>query len=158
MEIWQDIPSYGGVYQVSGLGNVRRANGRLLRPRLDADGYPKITLGKKGSRRSYRVHTLVLNAFVGPRPDGMECRHLNGDRTDARLENLCWGTSVENKADMARHGTVLRGQSHPMARLTKDQVDLLRKTKAVRKACRELGISEGHAYRIRAGGNWRVSA
>ena len=51
------------------------------------------------------VHRLVLEAFVGPRPEGMVARHLNGDPGDNRLENLAWGTQSENNYDKVRHGT-----------------------------------------------------
>src|SRR4051812_25002272 len=53
------------------------------------------------------VHHLILEAFVGPTPEGMECRHLNGERDDNRIANLAWGTRAENVADtigMGRHG------------------------------------------------------
>lgn len=52
------------------------------------------------------VHRLMLEAFVGPCPPGMECRHLNGVADDNRLENLCWGTHLENEMDRRRHGTM----------------------------------------------------
>ncbi|MFV0400614.1 MAG: HNH endonuclease signature motif containing protein [Oscillospiraceae bacterium] len=51
------------------------------------------------------VHKLVLEAFVGVRPEGMVCRHLNGNSLDNRLLNLCWGTPQENVRDSIRHGT-----------------------------------------------------
>lgn len=51
-----------------------------------------------------RVHAVVLNAFVGPRPDGMVCRHLDDDKTNNALSNLCWGTPRENQLDVVRNG------------------------------------------------------
>jgi hypothetical protein len=53
-----------------------------------------------------KVHRLILEAFCGPCPAGMEARHLNGNRRDNRLSNLCWGTPVENANDKRSHGTV----------------------------------------------------
>ncbi len=49
------------------------------------------------------IHDLMLTAFVGACPDGMECRHLNDISTDNRRENLCWGTRKENAQDMVRN-------------------------------------------------------
>jgi hypothetical protein len=49
------------------------------------------------------VHRLILETFVGPRPPGKQCRHLNGDSLDNRLENLAWGTFHENFADRLAH-------------------------------------------------------
>jgi len=52
------------------------------------------------------VHTLVLTAFVGPRPPSLEARHLNGNPQDNRWpENLAWGTHSENEKDKIKHGT-----------------------------------------------------
>lgn len=48
------------------------------------------------------VHHLVLEAFVGLRPQGTECCHYDGDTTNNRLDNLRWGTSADNKADAIR--------------------------------------------------------
>ncbi len=73
------------------------------------------------------VHRLVLEAFRGPCPDGMEARHLNGARTDNRLENLCWGTREENIADKKAHGTMLRGERHPNSKFTDDDIRAMRR-------------------------------
>lgn len=59
-----------------------------------------------GGRKVYRlVHRLVLEVFFGPCPEGMECRHLDGNPGNNRLDNLAWGTKKENQADSRRHGT-----------------------------------------------------
>jgi hypothetical protein len=51
------------------------------------------------------VHSLVILAFVGPRPDGEQVRHLNGNPADNRLTNLAYGTQSQNQQDSLRHGT-----------------------------------------------------
>ena len=73
---------------------------RWLKPH-HSNGYPIIGL----DQHTYRVHRLVLETFVGRCPKGMECRHLNGNRADLRLLNLCWGTRSENAHDAIKHGT-----------------------------------------------------
>ena len=84
------------------MGRLTTRRGRLLQPQLDTAGYLRVALGRHVYRR---LHNLVLLAFVGPRPDGMEeIRHLNGIRTDNRLENLVYGTRSENQLDTVRHG------------------------------------------------------
>ena len=72
------------------------------------------------------VHRLVLEAFVGPCPADMECRHLNGNPADNRLENLAWGTHRQNQADRIAHGTLPFGVTHPLAKLTEEQVRAIR--------------------------------
>ena len=156
METWKAIPGYAGLYEVSTLGNVRRPDGALLKTRLNTYGYPRINLSKDGQRRSYAVHGLVLAAFVGPRPEGQECRHLDGNRANAALENLVWGTSTENKADMARHGTVLKGETHPCAKLTAEKIQQIRDFDgSVRQTARAFGINPSHAWKIRQKGVWQ---
>jgi hypothetical protein len=91
------------------------ANGRMGRHRIDrwkpmkaslnAKGYQSVNLvpPEGGRYKTFRVHRLVLFAFVGLCPPGMECRHLNGVRSDPRLVNLAWGTKAENADDRRRH-------------------------------------------------------
>lgn len=74
-----------------------------------------------------QVHQLVLEAFVGLCPDGMECRHLNGVRDDNRLENLCWGTRKENQNDKIVHGNSLKGERNPYAKLSNEDVVEIKK-------------------------------
>ncbi len=71
-----------------------------------------ICLKGGGRCRTTFVHTLVLEAFVGPAPDGMECLHRNGDPQDNRLANLRWGTRKENVADQLTHGDFAVGIRH----------------------------------------------
>jgi hypothetical protein len=106
MEIWKLVPEYEGKYEVSDQGRVRsfqrKPQGIILRPGRMPSGHLSVALGRGNSQC---VHKLVLLAFVGTAPDTHECRHLNGDPADNRLENLCWGTRSENIKDAVRHGT-----------------------------------------------------
>ena len=68
-------------------------------------------------RGTMLVHRLVMLAFDGPQPEGMECRHLNGNPADNRIENLKWGTRKENEADKVSHGTDNSGERHGRAKL-----------------------------------------
>ncbi|RAV17526.1 hypothetical protein DQP57_00435 [Mycobacterium colombiense] len=118
-EQWRAVIGYEGSYEVSDLGNVRSRRRvvhcadetirivpeRQLKPITAApSGYKSVVLAKGGRTKMFRVHRLVLEAFVGGRPEGMECRHLNDIPCDNRLENLAWGTSSENKLDIVRNG------------------------------------------------------
>lgn len=101
-EIWRPVPG-SEQYEVSDLGRVRRG-ARLLTPyTTNTSRYPRVALSAPSGRKMAYVHHLVLGAFVGPRPEGMETRHLNGVRTDCRLVNLAYGTQAENMADRAAH-------------------------------------------------------
>lgn len=116
-EIWLPVPS-NPVYEVSDRGRVRstdtvvwggeragwcRRKGRILKPGIASNGYPTIVLGRKIGTRT--VHSLVAEAFLGPPPPGMEVRHKDGCRTNPRLENLEYGTRLDNINDAMAHGT-----------------------------------------------------
>lgn len=123
-ETWRPIVGYEGLYEVSDMGRVRSVDrtvwrdgpqystphqltyrGQLISLQRQMLGYVGVVLWKGGQPRSLRVHRLVLEAFVGAQPGGMETLHGNGVRHDNRLVNLRWGTWEENYADRVRHGT-----------------------------------------------------
>lgn len=93
-----------------------------LHPRF---GYLYVDL-RTGKRRNKRVNVLVLEAFMGPRPRGTECRHLDGNRINNRLENLRWGTRSENMQDAVRHGTIKRGESQRNSKLREIDIPKIR--------------------------------
>lgn len=101
------------------LPDGRHWKGRRIKFGL-VSGYFQVGLFDK-NRQYYRfnkmVHRLVLETFVGPCPPGMECRHLDGDKQNNRLDNLCWGTHQENEKDKVRHG---------LTKLTKNKVKVIR--------------------------------
>lgn len=72
-----------------------------LKPTIDKR-YGYRLVGVYGKTRL--VHCLVALAFLGPRPSGMDVRHLNGCKADNRSANLAYGTRKENEEDKARHG------------------------------------------------------
>lgn len=121
-ERWAPIPGYEQTYEVSTRGRVNSrprptTRGGILTWSPDNYGYPRVTLVQGGKQRKVRVHLLVMAAFVGPTPEGMEVRHLDGDSSNPRLDNLAFGTHAENMADMVRHGRSTRRttcqQGHP---------------------------------------------
>lgn len=99
-------------YEVSDQGRVRSLIGRtkILTGIRQHAGH--LVVQPRKDKRMYHkfVHRLVLEAFVGPCPAGMECRHLNGNPSDNRLENLAWGTKRENGYDRVLHGMNLNAE------------------------------------------------
>lgn len=108
MTAWMPVVGYENLYQVNDHGELetkdRRGEWAPKAVSTDKNGYKRVTLSRDGKKRNRLVHHLVLEAFIGPRSDGMECRHLNGQPGDNRLENLQWGTSSENSFDVVQHG------------------------------------------------------
>jgi hypothetical protein len=113
MEIWKDVVGFEGSYEVSDLGRVRNLRSlKLLKPRC-ADRYPHVAFySNRPVERT--VHSLVLEAFKGPRPSGMEALHWDDNKSNNALSNLRWGTVYENQADMARNNVRRRGPWLPV--------------------------------------------
>ena len=110
-------------------------------------GYPHVTLCRNGKGTSKFIHELVLTAFVGPRPQGMECCHYpDRDPTNNRLENLRWDTSKANEADKKKHGTTAIGARNGQAKLTDSLVavikERLRNGEPQRRIARDTGVSQ----------------
>lgn len=121
-ERWLPVVGYEGLYEVSDLGNVRSLDhyaragkhasrlyrGRLLRIVRQPGSPTRCGVSMhdgSGGQRTRLLHHLVLEAFIGPRPDGTEACHYDGDATNNRLSNLRWDSHVENEKDKMRHGT-----------------------------------------------------
>ena len=116
-EQWRPVVGYEGAYEVSDHGRVRSLTftqthkngtkrihqGRILTPDLGRR-YPRVNLYRGGIARSGFIHCLVLEAFVGPRPEGAEACHADDDKTNAKLSNLRWDTRSENIHDRRRNG------------------------------------------------------
>jgi protein gp37 len=129
-------------YEVSNYGSVRR-NGVVLAQAPHGNGYRQVAISTDGSPVSRLVHVLVLEAFVGSRPDStIESAHRNGDRADNRLANLRWETKEGNMADAARHGTAgvwMKGR----ATLSAEQVREIRRRRALGEKLDDIAAAVG---------------
>ncbi len=105
-EWWLPVVGFDN-YAVSNLGRVRGPRG-ILKPRC-ADRYPHVALRKDGKAIERTVHSLVLEAFVRPRPQEMQGCHWDEDKTNNALSNLRWGTVYDNQKDMVRNKVRRRG-------------------------------------------------
>jgi hypothetical protein len=132
-EIWKDITGFP--YEVSNLGRVRRTlpamgtwAGKILSPRCGDDGYLSVVLCSGNKQLSRKVHNLVAEAFIGPRPKNKEVNHKDADKHNNRVGNLEYLTPSANVQHAADFGLMSRpGEKHGMARLTEQQVKAIRK-------------------------------
>jgi hypothetical protein len=114
MEEWRNIIGYENKYQISNLGQVRslpwirRPHLLILRTVPDRHGYPTIDLYLNGKCKRYRVHILMIKAFKGETPEGMECRHLDDNKLNCTTENVIWGTRSQNLHDSYKNNPYLR--------------------------------------------------
>lgn len=106
-EIWKDIPGYEGRYRVSDKGNVYSYYNNGLLSQINHNGYKAVYLQKKSHRRRYKVHRLVMLAFVGYEPE-YEVNHIDGNKFNNNLENLEYCSAEENIKHAIRTGLIRR--------------------------------------------------
>jgi hypothetical protein len=112
---------------------------RRMSPNKHVKGYRAIALTRINGRKPRRVHHLVLEAFVGPCPEGMEGCHKNGNPADNRLENLRWDTHHGNMKDAIDQGRI----RSPMTKLTEDDVRNIRRRLATGERQKPIAIDYG---------------
>lgn len=164
MTEWRDVPGWPG-YSVSDDGRVIGSRGRELAQRVTPLGeYREVLMyqpgqGKAG-RKIFRVHRIVLMAFVGPPTvDAPFGAHLDGNPANNRLSNLVWASAKENTSHKELHGTFPRGEQNGRAILTADDVRAIRaRVEAGDRNCHladEYGVSRVLISRIKLRKAWR---
>ena len=133
---------------------------RPVMPGKNPQGVYTIGFNRDGKRHTKNLGKVILTVFVGPAPDGLQCRHLDDIQSHNWLTNLRWGTPKENAADRDRNGRTQRGDTHCRAVLTAAIVRKLRKApKSISTAelIRTLGLSVHHstASMARRGLTWK---
>lgn len=159
---WRWVKGYEGTYAVSDLGRVaslRHGRWRHLAGGVGTPyGHRKVQLWANSRREDHWVHRLVLAAFVGAPGPGEVARHVDGDPSNNRLDNLAWGTPSENNGDMVRHGRSTRGARNSHAHLSEDDVRAIRAGLAAGERGRELarryGVGESTISQIKHGNLW----
>lgn len=167
-EEWRPVVGYEGLYEVSNLGRVksfpqtlwispsrkhpvgcwRPLAGRIMKPAGSGlQKRPMVGLHKNKTVKLKKVYHLVLEAFVGPMPEGMMACHNDGDVNNSALTNLRWDTRVANMADMKLHGTHVRGSKASFSKHTEEQIIEIRKRYASggvsqRQLGKEYGMSQ----------------
>jgi hypothetical protein len=146
LEVWRPVVGWEHLYEISSIGRVKRLRRYVERPvsgdywikekilkvGYQKSGHAKIHLEYKDIRVTYRVHRMILEAFVGPCPDGKECRHLDGNPKNNNLYNLVWGTRSENSKDNIKHGKIIpmlishKGEQSPNWKLSDVDVAVIR--------------------------------
>lgn len=152
---WRAINGWGR-YEVSDCGYVRNTKtGRILRTSDSGSGHQRVQLYRGGVRLQFAVHRLVLEAFVGDCPYGMEACHENGDPTDNRVENLRWDTHAENMRDRSKHGRSNRGERCHSSKLSAAQVYAIREDPRPQKEiAADYGIARPSVSLIKSRKNW----
>lgn len=166
-EIWKDIPGYEGRYQVSNLGRVKSLRrkdslGRIVKGKIRAfkyckNGYHTMTLDGANKRKTEKVHRLVLLAFKGY--STLEVNHINGIKTDNRLENLEYCNHSLNMVHAHLTGLIdNRGEKNGTSKLSRDQVLEIRALKGhltQSKIAQMFNVSEAQIHKILSKKRWK---
>lgn len=152
-EEWKPVIGYEGIYEVSNLGCVRsvsriQCDGRRrkgkIRIQVKRGGiYKGILLYKDRIGKTYLVHRLVLEAFKGVASPGQQAMHKDGNSHNNNVDNLAWGTALENHNHKKLHGTTAFGEKNHSAKLNAEIVKKIRTSK-------EPGISLAKIYGVSA--------
>lgn len=152
MEEWRFIPGYSKNYMVSKYGRVKsvertmiRSNGRpqrvrerILKSSCDEWGYPQVRIDGK----TVKVHKAVALAFLGDRPESFEIRHLDGDSTNNKVENLKYGSHSENVLDGYKYNGFIFKNQKLNPEKAKEIKKLLSSGKAGKEIAKLYGVSQ----------------
>jgi hypothetical protein len=176
--VWRPVVGFEGRYEISDAGDVRSLDrvatytrrdqysgrdltverhhrGRMLRPAPSDSGHLSVVVGRGNTRA---IHIMVLEAFVGPAPNGAEGRHLDGDPSHNAVDNLSWGTRSESVVSALKRGRAPRGSSKFNAKLSEQQIPSIRAamaTDSYAEIARRHGVTEATIRQVRDGKTWR---
>jgi hypothetical protein len=161
-EEWRSVVGFEGRYEVSSLGQVRGVGPRsrgIKTSGPSSDGYYRqVCLYVSAKKtKSVLIHTLVAEAFIGPRPAGLFCCHNDGDGWHNEVSNLRYGTPKSNSEDMVRHGNSLPGSKNAQAKLNENVVSQIkcRRGTSYRDLAVEYGVSFATIQKIMSGEGWK---
>ena len=163
-ERWLPIPGYVGLYAVSDRGQVMSMNyARTGLPQVmrqaQRRGYRAVQLQTGSEGKTLSVHSLVMLAFAGPRPKGMQVNHVNGIKHDNRLANLEYVTASENRKHSYRIGLASNaGENHSGHKLTdeivRDIIVRLHNGESQASIARDVGVDPSNISHIKRGRLW----
>ena len=167
MELWKPVVGNESRYEVSSNGIIRnKKTQKSVWYRITKFGYCYIRLYVDGGKsKNYMVHRIVMAAFVGPIPHKHDVDHVNGVKTDNRVENLEYVTRSENiRRSYAMGIRSVAGSKNPRATLTESEVlqikSLLKKVKSkeiditLRRIGGMFGVTRDTVKNINCGRTW----
>lgn len=162
-EIWKDISGYEGLYQVSNLGRVksfRLHKISILKNIIQKEGYIRVVFTVKSAHKSFFVHRLVAQAFI-PNPENKpEVNHIDGDKTNNRVENLEWCTARENQIHSYNIGLQIsqKGENHGCSKFRNEDIYNIVKLYAEGYTQKEIAgmynTNQSHISEITSGKQW----
>lgn len=163
-EIWKPLPNYEGLYEISNHGRFAsiRKDGRFFRKLNDKTHYLSVSVKSLDGQmqKCFYIHTTVALVFIGPRPDGLVIRHLDGNRYNNHVSNLAYGTNAQNVQDSIKHG-IYKGSNNGRAVINESgakAIKFLAKNGVAAKTLAEaFGVSLATIYATTSNRNWKES-
>lgn len=151
---WYFVSDFGRVCSIDRVINNRTWRGQLLKLGRFAQGHRYVCLNKGDHSR---VHVLVLEAFVGPRPEGQEGLHWDDNASNNHLSNLRWGTRSANHIDALRNGKKPTGEQMGNAKLTDEAVRFIHAHPEISNYFlgKRFGVSDAAIRQVRQGKTWK---
>lgn len=167
-EVWKAVYGFEGRYEASSFGRIKSvsrpmrnhnaewiSSDRILNPSANNAGRKSVCLYKGRKQFMRLVATLVAEAFIGPRPPGMECCHNDGNSSNNQYQNLRWDTRTSNEADKIAHGTSNRGANNGQSKLSEsDVIAILADPRIHREIAVDYNVGRRTIDRIKRGESW----
>ena len=158
----KDIKDYEGLYFLDDKGNVfsypkkTRKDIRQIYPSLQKTGYVAIDLCKDGKVKKYLLHRLMALAFLENPQAKPQVNHINGIKTDNRIQNLEWNTRSENQKHSIKIGLrTANGEKNSQSKLNEQEVLYIIKSKEKGSMlAKKFNISHSTICDIRKGRSW----
>lgn len=112
-EVWKDIQGYEGIYQISNFGRVKSlkfGKEKILKTPTNTHNYPSIYLKENGKKKALRVHRLVAQNFLVNDNNYPDVNHIDGNKTNNKIENLEWCNRSQNEFHAYKIG--LKNNNH----------------------------------------------
>lgn len=124
-------------YSVTKEGLVKGPRG-FLKGQVDRGGYLRVQLWIEGTRHYRSVHRLVAENFIDNPEGKTEVNHIDGDKSNNRVENLEWVTRCENMSHAVSTGLRRVGEKSPVAKISDADVDYIRRN--IVRGCPSFGV------------------
>lgn len=159
-DLWKPVPGFEG-YHVTQNGKILGPRGKIMRAAKMPSGHLYVQCNSygRGKQRKLFVHRAVLLAFVGLPAPGEEARHLDGNPPHNNIENLTWGTRLENVQDRRLHGTMPIPHESKSAKLTPTDIPEIflyhKKGQSSRKIAKQFNVSHTTIQKVVRGERWK---
>lgn len=165
--VWKPVVGYEGLYEVSDSGVVRgvervdvrgqKRKAKVLKTSVNRGGYETVCLSKDRMQTTYTIHRIVLEAFVGPRPEGQQGCHGKGGKRDNSLSNLRWDTVEANGRDKVLFGEAVRGERQHLARLSEGDIRRIRALPelSLSRLAEMFNVGKSTIGHVRRGNTWK---